>query len=100
MNRDLALLDQPRVPHLELPRHLEIGSQRADAVADHRIALQGLTADDGGLQILGQMVEGALDAAMRVPPIITRSAASASVMTFHPLLTAPTMFFAGTRTLS
>ena len=37
---------------------------------------------------------------MRVPPIITRSAASASVMTFQPLLTAPTMFFAGTRTSS
>ena len=38
--------------------------------------------------------------AIRVPPIITRSEASASVITFQPLLTSPTMLFAGTRTSS
>jgi hypothetical protein len=37
---------------------------------------------------------------MRVAPIMTRSAASASVMTRQPSLTLPTMFFAGTRTSS
>ena len=49
---------------------------------------------------LGGGLETAAAAHIRVAPIMTRSAASASVITFQPLFTAPTMFFAGTRTLS